>query len=165
MYTKKLFLSAVIQTRKNKLSILRRLTAITAKSSTTSRPCVFITGTMPCSYAVMKLVASGSRYITSWRVITWSASSLHLLRCFCRREGKKSRQISVMLRLLPDVWLIMITHRSISQQNRMSRPRNISAWEMTTNLRLKRWSSRSSPSASGTTSGLTVQKAIGRRRI
>ena len=43
----------------------QKVDGITAKSSTTSRPCVSITGTMPCSYAVMRLVASGSRYITS----------------------------------------------------------------------------------------------------
>jgi hypothetical protein len=41
MYIRNHFLSAVTQTRKNKLNILRKLRLITAKSSTTSRPMRF----------------------------------------------------------------------------------------------------------------------------
>ena len=43
----------------------RRLMAFTAKSSTTSRQCVSTMETMLYSYAIMRLAASGSRYITS----------------------------------------------------------------------------------------------------
>jgi len=43
----------------------KKLMVITAKSSTISRPCVSITGTMPCSYAVMKLDALASLFIIS----------------------------------------------------------------------------------------------------
>ena len=53
------------QMRRNKPNTLRKLMVITAKSSTTSRPGVSITGTMPCSYAVMRLAASDSRYTAS----------------------------------------------------------------------------------------------------
>ena len=51
----------------------------------------------------------------------------HLPRCFSKRAGRRSRLISVTPRLLPGAWRIMITHRSISRQNRMNRPRNTSA--------------------------------------
>ena len=43
-----------------------------------------------------------------------------------QKGRKKSRQISVTLCLLPDAWRIMIIHRCISRQNRMTRPGNTS---------------------------------------